>query len=653
MKRSLVLLSLSVAALAMGGSSARLADDPQPTDPISTIGHGAVFGPDGQEVKVTPSFVLSAQRFYLRALYDQAGARQRAEYNEKRGRLLAGADLTPEEQIVANAALIDWLIDGVKPTAAPWLASKNNTLRDRIVPDPKDPAVVSLDLQERLQAELGERSPAPSLTTGNSGAAYINECRAAGVPIPPDWGSPLWRSRGILQDEFISAEKEAEVFTFESTSPRGVCIALPRSTGNTIDLLGIICQGNDTSKTCFWDTARVPKGSSKPLTAFKGGAALAGGDVCTDCHAGNNAFVVHPGTPLDLGSRLVPNGWVTPLVPARWPINLGPSTQLENVPPGAGSCLTCHGAGSGRQLPFVSVGLPGYCSQVMENALRRTMPPGSPGNPAFAAHREAMRAACRPSSLGNNGSRYAAIFLDVERGPWAARHNMTGAAYQEEANRLIADGYRITYVDGFNVSGRDRYNAVFEKRSGPPWAARHGLTLSQYQQAVTDFRAQGFRLKVVNGYTVGGQDFYAAVWEQDGGPDWAARHGLNSAQYQQAVNDFAAAGFRLKVVSGYSVGGQDFYAAIWEQGSGPEIAASHGMTSAQYQEAVRARSAQGFTLNWVDGYRVGSATRFAAIWERTGGPLQNAVHNFTNAAYQDEVLRELTIGFRPAVVSGY
>jgi len=39
---------------------------------------------------------------------------------------------------------------------------------------------------------------------------------------------------------------------------------------------------------------------------FIGGAALAAhpGGVCTDCHAGENAFVVHPFTALDLGPKL-------------------------------------------------------------------------------------------------------------------------------------------------------------------------------------------------------------------------------------------------------------------------------------------------------------------------------------------------------------
>ena len=48
-----------------------------------------------------------------------------------------------------------------------------------------------------------------------------------------------------------------------------------------------------------------------------------------------------------------------------------------------------------------------------------------------------------------------------------------------------------------------------------------------------------------------------------GGPAWQARHGLSSAQYQATFDQLVAGGYRLELVSGYSVAGQDRFAAIW------------------------------------------------------------------------------------------
>jgi Bacterial tandem repeat domain 1 len=64
---------------------------------------------------------------------------------------------------------------------------------------------------------------------------------------------------------------------------------------------------------------------------------------------------------------------------------------------------------------------------------------------------------------------------------------------------------------------------------------------------------------------VSSQQRYAAIWERRGGFSWQARHGLTSAQYQQAFDQLLKDGYRVVLVNGYSVGNEDRYAAIWEQ----------------------------------------------------------------------------------------
>jgi V8-like Glu-specific endopeptidase len=145
------------------------------------------------------------------------------------------------------------------------------------------------------------------------------------------------------------------------------------------------------------------------------------------------------------------------------------------------------------------------------------------------------------------------------------------------------------------------FAAIWEQGGGPAFVARHGLSSADYQAAFDQFVGQGFRLTHVNGYTVGGEDRYAAIWEQDGGPAFVARHGLSSADYQAAFDQFVGQGFRLTCVSGYTVGGEDRYAAIWEQDGGPPFAARHGLTSGEYQETFDQLVGQGLRLRSVDG----------------------------------------------------
>ncbi|MFF7467866.1 hypothetical protein, partial [Streptomyces sp. NPDC008092] len=62
---------------------------------------------------------------------------------------------------------------------------------------------------------------------------------------------------------------------------------------------------------------------------------------------------------------------------------------------------------------------------------------------------------------------------------------------------------------------------------------------------------------------------FAAIWEQSPGSTFHAMHGLTSSQYQQRFNDLVGQGFRPVHVSGYSSGGVDLFAAIFEQRQGP------------------------------------------------------------------------------------
>ncbi len=105
---------------------------------------------------------------------------------------------------------------------------------------------------------------------------------------------------------------ETEVFTLESNEPKGVCVALPRSNKDkenpsVIGLLGIICQGDESSRACFWDnqneTQSFPGKEIEvvPIQQFAGGVDLKPtlGGTWTSCHAREHTFIIHPWTALD------------------------------------------------------------------------------------------------------------------------------------------------------------------------------------------------------------------------------------------------------------------------------------------------------------------------------------------------------------------
>ncbi len=236
---------------------------------------------------------------------------------------------------------------------------------------------------------------------------------------------------------------------------------------------------------------------------------------------------------------------------------------------------------------------------------------------------------------------------------WQARHGMTSSQYQNEFNNLTSQGYRLVYVSGYTANNQERFAAIWEKKSGPAWVAHHGMTSAQYQNAFNQYTSQGFRLTLVNGYTVNDQDRYVAIWEQKPGPAWVAHHGMTSAQYQNAFNHYVSHGFRLSHVSGYAVNDQGRYAAIWEKESGPAWVARHGMTSAEYQSEFDKYVAQGFRLTHVSAYDVGGTDYYAAIWEKISGPAWVARHRMTSSGYQAEFIDRVIQGYRLKEVNGY
>lgn len=222
------------------------------------------------------------------------------------------------------------------------------------------------------------------------------------------------------------------------------------------------------------------------------------------------------------------------------------------------------------------------------------------------------------SGYNVNGKDYYAAIWEKQNNPpaWVARHAMTSDQYQAEFNKWTAKGYRPTTVSGYSVGNSARYAAIFRKVSGGAWVARHGMTSAQYQTEFDKWTKQGYRPVVLSGYGVAGKDYYAAVFEKKSGGAWVARHGLNSAQYQAEFNKWTKDGYRLVNVSGYYANGSDRYAAIFEKTTGGAWVARHNLTSSQYQAEFNTNSQAGYELIDVSGYSNGSSARYAAMWQK-------------------------------------
>ena len=247
-----------------------------------------------------------------------------------------------------------------------------------------------------------------------------------------------------------------------------------------------------------------------------------------------------------------------------------------------------------------------------------------------------------------------ATFASTARAEYVARHGLTPTQYQAAFDEYAKAGFRLKSVSGYVTGGAEHYAALWTKVSGPEWTARHGLSAAQYQQAFDDLARQGFRLTWISGHEAGGAVKYAAIWEKKTGPAWAGRHGLNGAQYQAAFDDLVTKqGYRLLHVNGTSVGGAASYAAIFEKSPGPVWIARHGLSASQYQTEFTQHTGQGYRLKEVSGYHVGGGDQYAAIWEKVASPVWSARHGIPDAWYQNVFDNFAYQGYEPTLITAF
>lgn len=409
----------------------------QTEEPIAYIGHGAFFDSKGNEIQMTQEFVAGAQAWYRTELLSGLDESKKRELSAFEKRLYGGVDMKGQTRLVVQQRTLQWL----------FFKSPKHQENDRMLGKLRAlDYALTWKLPERAGQKPGERREEfkldPDLlkklaskdfkpdsgvhvlsVTTNLGQAYINECMAGRVPIPPTigvldpTGTAGWKSQGFIPtgDQFIVATP-AEVRTYQSTSPAGMCYALPRysdATKSTVSLDGVICLSQETSKACFWDNQMMGSGFSFPAgtqipigvanTAIDpqgryqaGGFELLGGSggVCTDCHAGENPYITHPKSVLATGvlwedlrnvqnlPTFAPNRY-DPLVAASWPQNQ--SSQAGGTVPAV--CVGCHIKGVAGRFPHLSNelnGLSGYCKTILTQGYTRTMPPSSPGSQVAA-----------------------------------------------------------------------------------------------------------------------------------------------------------------------------------------------------------------------------------------------------------------------------
>lgn len=307
---------------------------------ISYVYHGAVVNRDREAIELDVAAIRSIQQSVLELIESAPSSAWRP----------AREDRTPSEmpleipdvsaevrELLARQAEIEKEIHRLSHEQREFVHGGLSAVGESLTAMSTAPDGV---LPQRISVESEDDSSA------KPGDSYIETCRANDVPIPPNWPDERWVSRGELPFFFADFPdaRTTEVFTYEEPNGQGLCYALVRKNRNRwYEAVGMICQSKATGKACFWDNV-VPgermdnriRGLEIQLDVRTMGNGSNMRERCTDCHRGENVFLVHPGTPLDAVKQRLPDVRYTPIGQEDWE---NPSPMEHK---GEGACSQCH-----------------------------------------------------------------------------------------------------------------------------------------------------------------------------------------------------------------------------------------------------------------------------------------------------------------------
>jgi hypothetical protein len=188
-------------------------------------------------------------------------------------------------------------------------------------------------------------------------------------------------------------------------------------------------------------------------------------------------------------------------------------------------------------------------------------------------------------------------------------------------------------------------SAEEESRSDVRWVMRHGMTAATYLTEKAKWE-ETYELKDLSAYQLDGRVRYAAIWEK-GLPSRLSNHNVVSAQaLDTLIANQKALKYRLVHLEPYESSGQARWAVIFEQTSDPiDQRYSSKLPAADFQGEYLANLVAGYRLITIEGYTLGGVEYYATVYDRSAGPVQRGPlipRSSRSSGRRDSSSRDLT-----------
>ena len=217
------------------------------------------------------------------------------------------------------------------------------------------------------------------------------------------------------------------------------------------------------------------------------------------------------------------------------------------------------------------------------------------------------------SVYGGSNPRYAVVWVKRPGPEWRACHGRDAAGYQAFFNEWTSKGYIPRLITATGSGSSAVFAAVFEKAAvGGAWFARHGIDQPTFVQACKDAHTNGQILVSAAVYGAPSSRKFAGIWMPNpGNVQWFAYLDANGAEYQKRFDGAV----QIPMRPAHVIPTEDHaYLAIFRDDNVGGWNARHGLSSAEYQQAFNQFTALGQLPIDVHAGGSGSNARYSAVF---------------------------------------
>ena len=179
---------------------------------------------------------------------------------------------------------------------------------------------------------------------------------------------------------------------------------------------------------------------------------------------------------------------------------------------------------------------------------------------------------------------------------------------------IATKGYRLTWIDAFDIFGTVHFNTIWTKNDDRKWKAYVGITSSKYKRVYKSKTNRGYRLAYIESYVSRRRIRYAAIFVRDPWSPWVTYHGYSPHRHRAEFHKLLKQGYTLVTQSVTAYKGRLYITAIYDKVHSDAFRVRLGLDSDQYKDEVQRQMKRGRILSYVQAYEYRGVLKFSAIF---------------------------------------